>query len=112
MDVRHHFLQILSLLRPHFPGRGTGILEGAALDHLRLQTDFMHQFFRVGKGHNDSDAAGQGSRIGEHAVGGHRNVIAAGGRQASHGGEDFLFRFADPEDFIVNFLRRRHRPAR
>src|SRR6266516_3270651 len=89
------------------------VLELAALEHLRPDSDLVEQAPIIVTVHNDPDAAGDGQFIGDNPTAGRRNVITARRRQTAHRGHDRLFVILFKiSNRTVDFIRGQHLAAR
>ena len=97
-------LQHLFFFLAHILCRGSHILERAAFYHHRDHADFIKNRAKVGVGHDNTNTTGDGTRVGDNAVGCCSDVVSPGSCNGSHGSDDFLF-WCCFTDFPVDFLR-------
>src|SRR6056297_3987887 len=105
MYVIRKLLEQLPLLIRYFPERRGDVLVFTAFYDYRPQPDFFKKRLEIGIAHDDPDAAGYRTRVGNNAVRGRCHIISARSCDGAQGGDDRLILDCF-SDFPINLLRR------
>ena len=82
VHVVEHRLQVRALRGLHRPQPGASVLLVAGGERLIRDAELLHQAGDVDPDEDDADRAGHRGRLRDHLVGGHGDVVGAGGRHA------------------------------
>ena len=86
-------------------GDGSNIFMGAAFDDFGYNLEIFEELADINFGHNDTDAAGDGSGLCEDMIGGTSDIVGAGCGDISEDGDDGFFGFLFKlEDFLIDGL--------